>query len=110
MVSRKKVVDQENPEWTAEDFARAKNPEDVLSPEVLVVFGKRRGPQKAAKKVPVSIRLSPDVITYFKGTGRGWQSRIDKTLKEIVMGSHRRKRVDGNRPQHVLKRKRAVAR
>lgn len=107
MVSRKKVVDSENPEWTAEDFARAKNPEDVLSPDVLAVFGKRRGPQKAPRKVPVSIRLSEVVITHFKDQGPGWQSKIDQALKKMVLGSHKG---SAGRTQHALKRKRAGAR
>lgn len=107
MVSRKKVVDLENPEWTADDFARAKNPEDVLSPEVLAVFGKRRGPQKAPRKVPVSIRLSEVVITHFKDQGPGWQSKIDQALKKMVLGSQKG---STGRAQHALKRKRVGAR
>ncbi len=39
-----------------------------------------RGPQKAPKKVPVSLRLSPAVIEHFKATGAGWQRRIDEAL------------------------------
>jgi uncharacterized protein (DUF4415 family) len=91
MVSRKKVVDDpENPEWTAADFARAKNPEEVLLPDVLSVFGRKRGPQRAPKKVPVSIRLSPEVVGFFKRKGRGWQSEIDTTLKKIILRSSQR--------------------
>jgi uncharacterized protein (DUF4415 family) len=71
MASRKNkpVTDPDNPEWTAEDFARANKPEDVLPADVLAQFGKRRGPQRTPTKVPVSIRLSPIVITYFKDKG-----------------------------------------
>jgi len=43
-----------------------------------------RGPQKNPTKVPVSIRLSPRVIEYFKRTGDGWQSRMDAALVEYV--------------------------
>jgi hypothetical protein len=32
----------------------------------------------------VSLRISPEVIDYFKSTGIGWQSRVDETLREIV--------------------------
>jgi len=41
-----------------------------------------RGLQKAATKVPVSIRLSPDVVAAFRSMGRGWQGRIDEALKD----------------------------
>ena len=90
MASRKRA-DPDNPEWTAEDFARAKKPEEVLAAEVLAVF-KRRGPQKAPTKIPVSIRLSPDVVTYFKEQGPHWQSRIDDALKKAVIRGLRMKK------------------
>ena len=41
-------------------------------------------PKAAVKKQPVSIRLSPDVIEYFKAAGKGWQTRIDEVLLEYV--------------------------
>jgi uncharacterized protein (DUF4415 family) len=87
MSARKKKgpkFDEENPEWTDEDFARAKPAHEILSPEVLGVFKKTRGPQKSPKKVPVSIRLSPDVVHHFRETGPGWQSLIDDTLKKAM--------------------------
>lgn len=43
-----------------------------------------RGPQKAPTKEPVAIRLSPEVVTYFKATGKGWQARMDEALKEWI--------------------------
>lgn len=45
-----------------------------------------RGRPKSAKtKQLVSIRYSPEVLAYFKSTGEGWQSRIDKVLREYVV-------------------------
>jgi uncharacterized protein (DUF4415 family) len=89
MTSRRKA-DVDNPEWTRDDFAKAKAPEDVLSADVLSKFGKHRGPQKAPKKVPVSIRLSPIVVTHFRSQGRGWQARIDAVLTRMVKNEKRR--------------------
>jgi uncharacterized protein (DUF4415 family) len=87
-VSRKKlkepVFDDDNPEWTEEDFARARPPAEVLPPELLAQFKNTRGPQKARTKVAVSIRLSPEVISHFKSKGPGWQSRIDDALRKIA--------------------------
>jgi uncharacterized protein (DUF4415 family) len=83
MASRKKA-DVDNPEWTQRDFAKAKKPEEVLPADVLSRFGKHRGPQKGPKKVPVSIRLSPIVVTHFRDQGPGWQARIDAILTRIV--------------------------
>jgi len=39
-------------------------------------------PKADTTKVPIAIRLSPDVVAYFKATGAGWQSRIDAALHE----------------------------
>ena len=43
-----------------------------------------RGPQKAPTKQLVSLRLSPDVIAFFKEGGSGWQTRLDQALKDYV--------------------------
>jgi uncharacterized protein (DUF4415 family) len=83
MTSRKKA-DVDNPTWTRADFAKAKAPADVLPADVLSKFGKHRGPQKTPKKVPVSIRLSPIVVTHFRNQGPGWQARIDAVLIDLV--------------------------
>jgi uncharacterized protein (DUF4415 family) len=49
------------------------------------VIGKStRGKQRAAVKVPVSIRLSPDVLEYFKRGGDGWQTRLEDALQVYI--------------------------
>jgi uncharacterized protein (DUF4415 family) len=83
------VLDQDNPEWTRADFAKAtKFPAGVrlkdLKPSDLAKLVGKRGPQKAPTKIPVSIRLSPEVVKHFKAKGPGWQSRIDTALRKIV--------------------------
>lgn len=82
--SKEPVFDDENPEWTEQDFANARPPEEILPPEILAQFKNTRGPQKAPTKVPVSIRLSADVVAHYKATGPGWQSRIDETLRKAA--------------------------
>ena len=37
-----------------------------------------------ARKIPVSIRLDEDVLTYFRGAGAGYQSRINAVLRSYV--------------------------
>ncbi|MFN5588744.1 MAG: BrnA antitoxin family protein [Holosporales bacterium] len=44
----------------------------------------QRGKQKAPTKKGVYLRLSPQVLEYFRAKGPGWQTRIDKTLAAIV--------------------------
>jgi uncharacterized protein (DUF4415 family) len=80
---------EENPEWTRADFARAaKFPAGVrlkdLKPSELARMVGKRGPQKTPTKIPVSIRLSPEVVKHFKAKGPGWQSRIDDALRKIA--------------------------
>lgn len=84
MAPRKVVFDDDNPEWTDEDFARAKPAEAALSPKLYEALTRRRGPQKAPAKTPVSLRLSPDVVEHFRAGGAGWQTRIDEALKQVI--------------------------
>jgi uncharacterized protein (DUF4415 family) len=44
----------------------------------------QRGRQKNPTKVQVSMRVSPEVVRYFKSKGRGWQTRMDEALKEYI--------------------------
>jgi len=44
----------------------------------------RGRPKSANKKLLVSVRYSPEVITYFKSTGEGWQSLMDSVLRKYV--------------------------
>jgi uncharacterized protein (DUF4415 family) len=83
------VIDDDNPEWTKADFAAAtKFPGGVrlkdLRPSDLAQIRGKRGPQKVPTKIPVSIRLSPEVVKHFKEKGPGWQSKIDDALRRIV--------------------------
>jgi uncharacterized protein (DUF4415 family) len=45
---------------------------------------RKRARKGEAHKTAVSIRLSPEVIAFYKDKGRGWQTRIDETLRAIV--------------------------
>ncbi|MEA3031276.1 MAG: hypothetical protein QOG13_2601 [Sphingomonadales bacterium] len=78
----------DNPEWTEEDFARARPASEVHGPEFAAKLLRRGRPPKAQgeKKEAVSIRLSPDVLAHFRASGEGWQTRIDEALRKIVGG------------------------
>ena len=86
------AIDPDNPEWTEEDFSRAR-PADEMPDEMKAAFRNLGGrPKKEDPKRPVSIRLSPDVLDYFKSGGPGWQTRIDDTLRRAInIGSTPRK-------------------
>lgn len=82
------AFDEDNPEWTEADFARARPGSEVLPPEVVAAFGRKPGRPlgsvKAARKAAVSLRLDPDVLAFFKAGGPGWQSRINAKLREAL--------------------------
>lgn len=80
---RQQVIDHDNPEWTDDDFAKAR-PATELPAHIRAAFPKTRGPQKAATKIAVSLRLDPDVVAAFKAKGPGWQSRIDDALRKVA--------------------------
>ena len=43
---------------------------------------RRRGPGKAPKKTPTTIRFDPDVLVALKATGRGWQTKVNDAMRE----------------------------
>lgn len=75
-------------ELTRDDIKKFRKASEVLPPELVSVLPKRkrgqRGPQKTPKKESITVRFSPEVLEYFRSTGPGWQSRLDKALKEWV--------------------------
>ncbi|NTF31671.1 BrnA antitoxin family protein [Rhizobium skierniewicense] len=83
VMSNKAVIDADNPEWTDADFERAKSASQ-LPDGIASFFPKTRGQQKAPTKIPLSIRLSPEVVDHYKATGPGWQARIDDVLKKAA--------------------------
>lgn len=44
----------------------------------------RGRPKSESTKLLLSVRYSPEVVTYFKSTGAGWQSRMDSVLRAYV--------------------------
>ena len=76
------------PEWTEEMFRRAKPAREIF-PDFDFPKPRQRGPQKAPTKLQATVRFDRDVIEYFRGTGAGWQTRMNETLRR---GMEREKR------------------
>jgi uncharacterized protein (DUF4415 family) len=83
MVNRLPLIDDDGEvrELTAEDFTHFKPAAEVLPASLLKKLGVR-GRQKTPTKERITIRLSADVVTAFRATGEGWQTRMDAALKE----------------------------
>lgn len=69
------TADADDFEATADDFAQF---------QPLTKMGR---PKAAIKKESVTIRLSPEVVGYFRASGKGWQTRLEQALKDY-MQSH----------------------
>ena len=79
------LTDPDNPEWTAEDFARARGPES-LSPAELAAFPntRPRGRPKAEQtKTNISIRLDAELLAHLKARGKGWQTEVNDQLLKL---------------------------
>jgi len=76
------VFDDDNPEWTAKDFARAQ-PIDAFPAlaKALPNGSKPRGRPAGSNKEQVTLRIDKDVIARFKAGGPGWQSRMNDALR-----------------------------
>lgn len=77
------------PELNAKTLARMRPARDA-APEVVAAYRRTRGrPPKENAKEQVTLRLDPEVLAYFRGQGRGWQTLLNDALKRLV--SRRRK-------------------
>ena len=83
------MIDNENPELTDAMFARAR-PAVEVHPELVAESLCTRGQQKLPVKVATSIRLSQEVIEYFKRDGKGWQTRLDNFLCDAIAREKRK--------------------
>lgn len=89
MASRHKIdpckIDDDNPEWTAEDFAKARPGHEVFK-ELGIEAPRGRGrPPVANPKARVTLRLDGDIIDYFKADNpKGWQTRVNEALRKVA--------------------------
>lgn len=77
-------ADEDCPEWTGEMFRKAR-PAIEAVPQVVEARHRARGrPPKGITKRQVTLRLSPQVLEFFRQQGRGWQTQIDDVLRRYV--------------------------
>jgi uncharacterized protein (DUF4415 family) len=102
-IKRVWVDPDDAPEWTRQQFDRAEVAiaGEVLNPAQGTLTRPRGRPRKLDAKVHLHIRLSPQVLGFFRSTGPGWQTRIDEVLRKWV-ARHRRP------PRSRAKRNRAA--
>lgn len=77
-------ADGEVRELTKADIARMRPVTEVL-PDIVESWRRSRGrPQKTVTKHQITLRLSPEVLAYFRKQGRGWQTRVNEVLSRYV--------------------------
>lgn len=86
------LIGDDNPEWTAADFAKSRSAKAVL-PELFgkkiaagMLQPKRGRPISENKKKSIAIRLDADVLAALKASGDGWQTRINDALRALFIG------------------------
>jgi uncharacterized protein (DUF4415 family) len=73
----------ENPAWTAEDFARAQ-PFGKVFPRQFAAWKKRGRPPVQSPKVHIGFRLAADVVSAIRATGKGYNARVEKVLRDAL--------------------------
>jgi uncharacterized protein (DUF4415 family) len=70
-----------SPPLTEKELAQFR-PIREAAPEILALLRRFRGKQRRPTKKMISLRLDGDVIEHFRAKGKGWQSRINATLRK----------------------------
>jgi len=80
-----KRVGDDAPEWSDEDFARARPLSDFPQLKAAIERARgQRGPQKSPTKERVALRLDQNIVDHFRHGGPGWQTRINDALADLV--------------------------
>ncbi len=55
-----------------------------VDPELVAHSLRTRGKQKSPTKVAISIRLDADIVRRLQASGAGWQTRLNRFLREAL--------------------------
>ncbi|MCY4471703.1 MAG: BrnA antitoxin family protein [Kistimonas sp.] len=76
--------DQDNPEWTDDEVARSLSFPDLDPGLQDRLSNSRAASRQETSRTRISVRLSKDVLDFFRASGKGWQIRMDKVLRDYV--------------------------
>ncbi len=74
----------ENPEWTEDDFARARPASQLVSPHALRALVRSAGRPPSSAKQQVTLRLDREAVERMKAGGPGWQTRINEAVRKAA--------------------------
>jgi uncharacterized protein (DUF4415 family) len=77
--------DDDAPELTDADLARAK-PFKEVHPEIYEQWERNKGgrPRVERPKVHIGLRLAADVVDGIRASGRGYNARVERVLREAL--------------------------
>lgn len=75
--------DNDSPELTDKDFERARPFREVF-PEQHAAWKRRGRPPVETPKVHIGFRLAADVVEGIRATGRGYNARVEKVLRDAL--------------------------
>ncbi len=79
-ITRAASSDPDNPPLTEEELAGMRPAREVL-PQIVEAYRRTKG---RSRKVQLTLRLDPEIVSFFRAGGRGWQTRINAALREYV--------------------------
>lgn len=85
-ITRAITSDPDTMEMTEEVLQGARTAGEALPPKVYASLTtvRTRGPGKRPAKKLVSLRLDQDVVDGLRQSGKGWQVRANKKLRELI--------------------------
>lgn len=81
-------VDTVNPAITVEELRRARPAREVLPQYIgqkatTALLARRPGrPKQTVRKVNQTLRIDPDVLVAYRQAGPGWQTRMNRVLRD----------------------------
>lgn len=81
------LIDDDNPRWTAEDFAKAEPIAQIL-PELASAMKQKRGrPKSNTPKAQINMRLDANIVAWLRAQ-QGYNGIVNETLR-VKMQEHR---------------------
>ena len=78
------VINDNNPEWTEADFARARPFSEMFPEQARSLKNQGGRPKLERPKIHVGFRLAADVVEGIKATGRGYNARVEQVLRDAL--------------------------
>jgi uncharacterized protein (DUF4415 family) len=78
------VSDDDNPEWTDVDFARAVPFADLFPEQAKSLKNQGGRPKLERPKIHIGFRLAADVVEGIKASGKGFNARVEQVLRDAL--------------------------